>query len=52
MSMSDHQPIAPATAELATLDALVGTWNWNGRSSDGSFEVTGQTRFEWLTGGP
>jgi Sigma-70, region 4/SnoaL-like domain len=24
------QSIAPATAELTTLDALVGTWTWNG----------------------
>jgi hypothetical protein len=38
MSMSDRQPIAPATAEPRGAGRARGHMEWNGRSSDGSFE--------------
>ena len=35
---------------LRALDVLVGKWSWNGRATNGSFEVTGWARYEWLEG--
>jgi hypothetical protein len=32
------------------MDVLVGEWSWNGRAMNGSFEVTGWARYEWLEG--
>jgi hypothetical protein len=38
-------------ASLERFDLMIGTWDWDGRSSDGSFEVKGMTTFEWFHGG-
>jgi hypothetical protein len=36
---------------LKRLEALVGKWDWKGRSESGTFKATGWTTFEWLEGG-
>ena len=45
-----HNQPGPNPA-LASLDAMVGTWNLIGRESGPDGEIHGQVTFEWMEGG-
>lgn len=52
--MTDSTPATQAPTphpDLQRLSALVGKWDWQGRSKSGDFTVTGWDTFEWLEGG-
>jgi hypothetical protein len=50
MTADIHAGSTPSP-RLSRLEFLIGTWEWNGRSKSGSFEVHGSDAYEWLDGG-